>query len=62
MLCGPVGLLQKLFCTLVEGQMSVEDGFISYLCPPLFAFQAMVLEQLEPVPSGMPSLPVACPC
>ena len=62
-LCGPVGPLQKLFCsTLVEGQRRREDGVHSYLCLLLFAFQTMVLEQLEPVPSGVPSLPVACPC
>ena len=63
MLCGPVGLLQHLFCsTLVEGQRRREDGVHSYLCPLLFAYQVLKLEQLEPVPSGVQSLLVACPC
>ena len=63
MLCGPVGLLQKLFCsTLVEGQRRREDGVHTYLWPPLLAFQGMILETVEPVPSGMPLLLVACPC
>ena len=54
---------QKLYCRiLVEGQRRREDGVYSYLCPLLFAFQTMILEQLEPVPLGVPLLPVACPC
>ena len=62
-LCGPVGPQQKLFCsTLVEGQRRREDRVHSYLYPLLFAYQVLKLEQLEPVPSGVHSLPVACPC